>query len=328
MVVPVFLPHLGCRERCIYCHQGYITDIRHADIKARIDAAFRGRTETCDVGLFGGNIFGVDPATLKAIFSFFAPYRGLIKGFRLSTKPVPLRGETIALLKKNNVGLIELGVPTFNDAILRFLNRMHTGDDLFRAYDRLRRDGFALALQFMVGLPGETGQDIDDIIRYMIRLKPSYIRVYPLVVLKNTPLHDLYESGEFIPAAFDDVLDRACRIYSSAVQNGIEVANVGLTDNELVRDMVAGGFYHPAYGFLVQSRLFKKALESAISQLDYPSEIKAIIHRNDIPLLVGHKRQNIADFAAKGIKISWDPSGDERGRFTIINGDKRIDSSV
>ena len=43
MVIPVFLPHSGCNERCVYCHQGYITDSGGADIKARIDGALRDK---------------------------------------------------------------------------------------------------------------------------------------------------------------------------------------------------------------------------------------------------------------------------------------------
>ena len=324
MVVPVFLPHLGCAGRCIYCHQGYITDAGDAGIQTRIDAAFAGRTEPCDVGLFGGNIFGIAPDVLARIFSFFEPYRTLIRTFRLSTKPVPLRDETIALLKKNGVGLIELGIPTFNDAILAALNRAHTGEDLFRAYDRLKNEGFTLALQFMVGLPGETKADIDETIRNMVLLQPAYIRIYPLVVLENTPLYSLYRSGTFVPADFDDVLDRACRIYVNAVQNGIGVANVGLTDNELVRDMIAGGFYHPAYGFLVQSRIFIKAIEEVLPQFGSPAEITVIIHKNDVPLLVGHKRENIRRLAARGIAVSWDVSGKERGKFAIMSGGKIV----
>jgi histone acetyltransferase (RNA polymerase elongator complex component) len=324
MVVPVFLPHMGCSERCIYCHQGYITDSGGFGIKTRIDAAFTGRTEPCDVGLFGGNIFGIEPGVLKEIFGFFEPYRGLIRTFRLSTKPVPLRDETIVLLKKNGVSLIELGIPTFNDGILAYVNRGHTGRDLLQAYDRLKREGFALALQFMVGLPGECEADIDEIIRNMVLLKPGYIRIYPLVVLKNTLLYSQYLSGRFVPADFDDVLDRACRIYVSAVQSGIGVANAGLTDNELVRDMVTGGFYHPAYGFLVQSRIFINAVAEVVREFGSPAEITVIIHKSDVPLLVGNKRENIIQFAAKGITVNWDPSGSERGEFTVMSGGKAV----
>lgn len=328
MVVPVFLPHMGCTQRCIYCHQGYITDIREDDLKARIEIALRGRDTPCEVGLFGGNIFGIEPAVLERIFACFDEHRDVISGFRLSTKPVPLRDETIAILKSSGVDVIELGVPTFNDGILHAMNRGHTAGDLFRAYERLAGEGFRLALQFMVGLPGEGPADIEETIRNMAALHPLYIRIYPLVVLRNTPLYKLYESGEFSPIPFDDALDRAVLIYLNALKRGIDVVNVGLTDNELVRDMVAGGFYHPAYGFLVQSRAFFMAVSGTLKKLGDPAEATVILHRNDIPLLVGHKKENMARFAAMGIKLRWEASGEKRGSFEISDGTQKVRGAV
>lgn len=328
MVVPVFLPHFGCIERCIYCHQGYITDIREEGLRARIDDALRDRSEPCEVGLFGGNIFGIEPAALKRLFSFFDDHRDVISGFRISTKPVPLRDETIAILKRNNVGLIELGIPTFNDRILREMNRGHTAQDLFRACGRLNSEGFKLALQFMVGLPGEERSDIENAVENMARLKPSYIRIYPLVVLRNTPLYRLYESGVFVPISFDDALDRAALLYLNALKRGIGVVNVGLTDNELVRDMVAGGFYHPAYGFLVQSRIFFLAVSGALKKLGDPAEATVILHRNDIPLLVGHRRENMTRFAAMGITVRWEASGPRQGSFEIASAAGNISGTM
>lgn len=324
MVVPVFLPHSGCRQRCIYCHQGYITDIGGEDLRVRIAVALEGRRELCEVGLFGGNIFGMEPADVARLFSLFGEYRGVIRGFRLSTKPVPLRDETIAILKQNGVRLIELGIPTFNDDILAILNRAHTAQDLFRAHERLSLEGFRVALQFMVGLPGETMSDIEATVENMIRLKPSYIRIYPLVILRNTPLYELYEKGEFTPISFDDALERSCVIYRSALAHDIGVVNVGLTDNEMVRDMVAGGFYHPAYGNLVQSRIFRGALDEALGRLTDPKEVTVVLHRNDIPLLVGYKRENLEYFAARGIALRRDPSGAERGSFEVASGPERV----
>ncbi|MHB8109982.1 MAG: radical SAM protein [Syntrophorhabdaceae bacterium] len=328
MVVPVFLPHSGCTERCIYCHQGYITDIDETGLKARIDLALAKRTAPCEVGLFGGNIFGIQTDILQTIFSYFSPYKDIIEGFRISTKPVPLRVETIKLLKENNVRIIELGIPVFNDAILKAMNRAHTASDLFRAHESLKCEGFGLALQFMVGLPHEEISDIHAIVENMLKLRPAYIRIYPLVVLKNTPLYDMYEKGDFIPVAFDDVLEQACYIYASAMGGGIEVANVGLTDNELVRDMVVAGFYHPAYGFLVQSRLFFHAVEASLKEVEDPSNVWITIHKNDIPLLVGYKRENIAKLSARGITIHWDPSGPKPGKFEITTPTQQIPRSV
>jgi hypothetical protein len=89
------------------------------------------------------------------------------------------------------------------------------------------------------------------------------------------------------------------------------------TAHELVRDMVAGGHYHPAYGFLVQSRIFFRAVEIALGHLGYPKDVTIIIHNADIPLLVGHKKQNIVKFARLGVTVKWEPSGHDHGYFEV-----------
>lgn len=329
MVIPVFLPHAGCNEqRCTYCHQGYITDISEVDLRARIDGTLSGRSEPCEVGLFGGNIFGIEPAALERIFSFFDNYRHVINAFRISTKPLPLHEETIAILKQNGVAIIELGMPTFNDAILAAVNRGHTTEDLFYANDRLSNEGFRIALQFMVGLPGETQVDIYRTTENMIRLKPVYVRVYPLVVLRGTELYDLYKNGSFVPDNFDNILYRAIFIYLNALKAGIDVANIGLTANKPIGAAVAGGFYHPAYGFLVQSRAFRLAIEYKIKKLSNRHKVTVIIHRNDIPLLVGYKRENLAMFASSGTTLRWEASGDVRGSFDLHNGSEKTSGTI
>jgi hypothetical protein len=102
------------------------------------------------------------------------------------------------------------------------------------------------------------------------------------------------------------------------------VVNVGLTDNEMVREMVAGGFYHPAFGSLVQSRVFRDALGSVLRKIEDPKEVTVVLHRNDIPLLVGYRRGNLKYFASLGVALRWDPSGAERGSFEVLSGNQRM----
>ena len=131
---------------------------------------------------------GIDPEALRRLFSFFDDYRDAITNFRISTKPLPLNTEIIEILKTNRVTTIELGIPTFNDQILETLNRKHTANDLRLSLTRLTAEGFQIALQVMVGLPDETMEDIRDTTENIIRLNPSYIRIYPARVLKgDTP---------------------------------------------------------------------------------------------------------------------------------------------
>src|SRR5512133_1893094 len=109
MIVPVFLPHLGCRERCIYCYQQYITDLRETDLLSVIDKSMGIHEGPFEVGLYGGNIFGIKTDQLRQLFSCFDAYREKITNFRISTKPTRLSNEIIDILRTNGVQVIELG---------------------------------------------------------------------------------------------------------------------------------------------------------------------------------------------------------------------------
>ncbi|HNQ63035.1 MAG TPA: hypothetical protein PKH70_03590, partial [Syntrophorhabdaceae bacterium] len=60
MIIPIFLPHLGCIEQCIYCNQGYITNTFNDDIRFKVRNAIDNIKISFEVGLYGGNIFNVE----------------------------------------------------------------------------------------------------------------------------------------------------------------------------------------------------------------------------------------------------------------------------
>lgn len=310
MIVPVFLPHLGCRDRCIYCDQTIITDIGRGNLRTRIAQSLENRRGTFEVGLYGGNIFGITPNALRRLFSCFDDYRGSITNFRISTKPVPLNTETIGILKANKVTTIELGIPTFNNYILEALNRGHTADDLRRAFRRLTAEGFRVALQVMVGLPDETTEDIRETVENIITLNPCYIRIYPLVFLKETPLIRMLETRKVAPVTFEEAVERALLIYLRALQHTIKTVKMGLTDNEVIRERIIGGYYHPAFGFLVKSAAFYRAVRARAARDGFDGKVTVCLNRSDIPHLIGHKRSNLALFQGAGISISLQRADD------------------
>jgi histone acetyltransferase (RNA polymerase elongator complex component) len=148
MIVPIFLPHLGCKNRCIYCDQDIILTLEQK-IYERGSVDLARQKGPFEVGLYGGNIFGLKPEAAKRLFSFFERHQSEITNFRISTKPIPLDREIINILKENRVTTIELGIPTFNDQILELLNRGHTAADLINAFNTLTGEGFQVALQVL-----------------------------------------------------------------------------------------------------------------------------------------------------------------------------------
>jgi histone acetyltransferase (RNA polymerase elongator complex component) len=329
MILPVFLPHLGCNEKCIYCDQQFITDLRDVDLSAVIAKTLRAHEGPYEVGLFGGNIFGLKPDQLRRLFSRFEEYSDRISNFRISTKPVSLNSEIVDILKANGVTVIELGIPTFNNKILFKLNRQHSAEDLITTYKALTGEGFRVALQFMAGLPDETVADIETTVQHMITLQPNYIRIYPLVVLAATPLGEMYTKGLFIPDSFDTVLDRVVYIYLNALKEGIPVVKMGLTDNEVIKESILAGQYHPAYGYMVKSRAFHLAIMAKL-RLVLVSEKHVTVHLNnrDIPHLIGYKRMNITHFAEEGIFIRWEKQDIAQDNFILHYKDHTVAGNI
>jgi len=328
MIVPIFLPHLGCQSRCIYCDQDIITDIGEEDLQTRIVQALARQKGSFEVGLYGGNIFGLKPEALKRLFSYFDSYTSVITNFRISTKPVPLDHETITILKENRVTAIELGIPSFNDQILELLNRRHTAADLKNSFSILKGEGFQVALQVMVGLPYETMDDIWETTTNIINLKPFYIRIYPLTFISGTPLAEMYKAGEFPAIIFEEAVHRAMLIYLNGLYHGVTTVKMGLTDNEVIKDRIVGGYYHPAFGFLVKSRAFCLAVTNKIQEGAIKGDVLISLNNHDIPHLLGHKRCNITCFHELGISITWQVIDISSGAFKLKSGNKEILGNV
>ena len=329
MILPVFLPHLGCNEKCIYCDQQSITDLRDADLSAVIAKTLRAHEGPYEVGLFGGNMFGIRPDQLRRLFSRFEEYWDRITNFRISTKPVPLNREIIDILKANKVTVIELGIPTFNNKILSKLNRQHSAEDFITTYKALTEEGFHVALQFMAGLPDETMGDIETTVQHVIILKPYYIRIYPLVVLAATRLGGMYLKGLFTPASFDTILDRVVYMYLNALKEGIPVVKMGLTDNEVIKENIIAGQYHPAYGYMVKSRSFYLAIMAKLRDLSMTrKDVIVRLNNRDIPHLLGYKRMNIAHFAEEGISVKWEKEGIDCDNFILYYDTQSLPGNI
>jgi uncharacterized radical SAM superfamily protein len=328
MVVPVFLPHLGCDDRCVYCDQDIITDIGEETLRDRIERSLANHEGPLEVGLYGGNVFGIKSEALYRLFSLFDGFQDTISHFAISTKPVPLNDEVLYILKKNRVKTIELGVPSFNDTILEILNRKHTKEDLRNAFHRLTQGGFSVALQVMVGLPYETMADIVETIENITQLNPAFIRIYPLAFISGTPLADMYEAKRFLPIPFDEAIYRAMLIYLNALKHGIKTVKMGLTDNEVIKDRIIGGYYHPAFGFLVKSEAFYRAVIVKIAGAGFKGDVTVFLSNKDVSHLIGHRRMNLLRFRDIGLSITWQTMEIEPGTFMLRSGEATTTGNI
>jgi histone acetyltransferase (RNA polymerase elongator complex component) len=319
VILPVFLPHLGCGNRCIYCNQSHITEIPEpGDLPSRLVKLFDKIQTPMEVALYSGNPLGLTPESLDELLHMFGPFSNQITGFRMSARPAKNMERFIPILKAHRVHTIELGIPTFNDQVLAFLGRNHTSADAVSAYELLASEGFRMGIQLMVGLPGESSGDLAVNLGLVEKLKPSTVRVYPLMVLTGTPLHDLFATGAFVPDSLETAVFKTSFAFARCWRQGIQVIKMGLTGNDVLDTAIVAGPFHPSFGYLVKSEVFRLAIEETCRDTAIIGTIKVRLSKNDIPHLLGFRRSNVAKLERRGLFAHWE--ADERlpvGHFYI-----------
>ncbi len=127
-----------------------------------------------------------------------------IVGLAVSTRPDCLEPETWNLLEHLNARTflwLELGLQSAKEETLKFLNRGHTVKDFTDAVDAAHRHGIKVCAHIILGLPGETRQDMLDTIKFLAEHKVWGVKIHNLHVLKDTPLEKMYNvAQDFSPA--------------------------------------------------------------------------------------------------------------------------------
>lgn len=275
-IIPIFIPHAGCPHQCVFCNQKTISGQKVASADAvsqQIDRYLQWVKPDAvnEAAFYGGSFTGL-PADLQT--ELFQPVDklladGVIGSVRLSTRPDYIDAERLALLQRHGVKTVELGVQSLDDKVLAAAERGHQASAVYDAVALLKQFGFSVGLQLMVGMPGQSFASLRNTIDQVVSLKPDQARIYPLLVIKGTPLATAYDNGTFMPLSMEDAVEQSAYAYRRLTQAGIKVIRVGLqADEELCStgNIVAGPF-HPAFGELVQSHLLYQDLTAKLQAL-------------------------------------------------------------
>ena len=205
-IIPIFVPHLGCPNACVFCNQTKISgeqrQVRAKDVKDTIEYYlnnFKTNEREIEVAFFGGSFTGIDVELQKELLEAAYEYikEGKVNSIRISTRPDYISKDILKMLKKYNVKTIELGVQSANNYILEKAKRGHTFEDVKKASKLINRYGFRLGHQMMVGLPDSTMLDEINTAKALVKLKPKIVRIYPVLVIKGTQLEEDYKNGEY-----------------------------------------------------------------------------------------------------------------------------------
>ena len=308
-IIPIFVPHLGCPNDCIFCNQKSISGqqkmITKEDIENTINFYLnniKDKEAKKEVAFFGGSFTGIDVEKQEEFLQTAYKYikNNQIDSIRISTRPDYINKPILKMLKKYKVKTIELGVQSANDYVLRQRHRNHTFEDVKKASKLIRWYGFNLGHQMMVGLPDSTKIDEINTARELIKLKPKMVRIYPVLVIKNTKLEKDYLDEKYKPLTVVQAVETCKEIVPMFMKKGIEVIRIGLQNTDEITDPsikgseVVAGPYHPAFRQLVEASLWYDNIVERIKELNVKvKKVQITLNPKDVNNVVGHKRENV-----------------------------------
>lgn len=326
-IIPIFIPHWGCPHQCIFCSQKQITGCavpaKAEDVSQAIQTGLQRVTKPrhIEVAFYGGSFTALplDKQAELLLPAYQALQAGQIHAIRLSTRPDSISSEVIHLLQSFSVTTVELGVQSFDDNVLLMAERGHSAKDSIQALSLLQAANFYTVAQLMVGLPGETWESILTTASCLIRACPNAIRIYPTLVLPDTGLANLYETGRYRPLSVCEATTKAAFLKIQAERHGISVIRIGLqaTEDLNATGAVLAGPYHPSFGEMAVSRLFY------LMGAQFFDEIACSIatfhhHPRDHSKLRGLANANLRQWRHQfGVSVTCVPDGHREGELVI-----------
>ena len=294
-IIPVFVPQGGCENHCVFCNQRGITGVEEIPGDKDLDALMPPGGSDYELAFYGGTFTALPQAVMISYLEFAEKmYKaGRIGSLRISTHPKALDEEMMPLLKHYGVTTIELGIQSMDDEVLAEAGRGHTAEDNRYAMFLVKNNGFSLGVQLMTGLPFDTSLKVFKGLYELLPYSPSMVRIYPLLVLQDTPLAISYQKGEYLPMSLEEAVALVTDMYAFFRYYRIPVIRMGLQPTEELNcgtGLLLAGPFHPAFGHLVKSLLKRKQVEPMLKAVT--GDVTVMCHEKDLPLLYGEHREH------------------------------------
>jgi histone acetyltransferase (RNA polymerase elongator complex component) len=302
IIIPIFLPNAGCRQRCLFCNQkavatetpspSFIPKLIKASI-TRLPSDKNNREK--QIAFYGGSFTAIPQEDqidyLKEVQPFLRS--GQIHSIRVSTRPDALNEEILCMLKEYGVKTVEIGAQSMMDEVLLLSMRGHSAEDTISAVSRLRPWGFEVGLHLMIGLPSDTCDRFFRTLDQVIDLNPDFLRIHPTLVLKGSPLEMLWRTGRYSPLSLEEAVSWLKKGILKLERSSIRIARIGLQPTEELQRHYLAGPYHPALHQLIDSEIAFDLAKQLLQIYSKESEPLFLCHPKEVSNLRGQRNQNI-----------------------------------
>lgn len=334
-IIPVFIPHYGCTHQCIFCNQKKITGFQTSMTPKLVAEVIKehltriDRPRHIEIAFYGGSFTALPRDMQESLLTpaYHALKAGKVHAIRLSTRPDCITQEILELVSSLGVSTIELGAQSLDDTVLQNACRGHTSRAVTIAVNLIKAAGIKCGLQLMVGLPSETWSGLIKTTYQATALKPDFTRIYPTLVIADTHLAQLYQSGVYRPLTLNEAVARSAFMKLVFNRSNIPVIRTGLqaSDDLNSQDVVLAGPYHPAFGEMVDAYLFNTMVVRCLDNFaELGAEIVIHHHAKDSSKVRGLANSNTKAWS-NNFKPSFRlaPDGSTTGLLEIENNGNR-----
>ena len=196
-----------CQKRCIYCDfysttygaewkRSYVDTLK-CEMQLRREEIDAARVPSLYIG--GGTPSQLPSTLLQEVFLAIQENFTLAKDAEVTIEANPddVTPEWLAALSQTPVNRISMGVQTFSDSLLCFLNRRHTSHQAIEAVQRCQDAGYSnISLDLIYGLPGQTFEDWCRDVKLLLSLDVPHLSAYALSYEEDTALSKMLQDGK------------------------------------------------------------------------------------------------------------------------------------
>lgn len=312
--IPIFIPHKGCPNNCVFCNQkkisGQINDVTVEDVDKKILeylGYYKNTDRKIEIAFFGGSFTGIDINMQIEYLEVANKYinKKLVDSIRISTRPDYINEEILKMLKKYNVATIELGVQSMNDNVLEISKRGHTSNDVIIASNLIKEAGIRLGHQIMIGLPGSNIDTELYTIKECLKLGPEQLRIYPVYVIEDSELYAMYKNSVYKPLSIVEAVKRTSMVVKECQKTNISIIRLGLQSTDEITSNNSN-IYGPVSDNIaeyVMADLVREKIEECIKNDISDKQIIIIVKKKFVSICIGPKKINKIYFEQKyGLK--------------------------
>ncbi|MBO7376305.1 MAG: TIGR01212 family radical SAM protein [Clostridia bacterium] len=206
---------------CIYCSRRGSADfvpegitLREQYDAGRASLSSKWDTSACIAYLQAHTNTFAPPERLREVYREVLGFPALA-GMNIATRADCLGDGVCGILREvseKTVLTVELGLQSSSDATAELIRRGHGFREFTEGYRRLRElvPKAEICVHIIIGLPGETREDMMKTAGDVADLAPDQVKIHLLHVLRGTDLYDIYEKGGYVPLTREEYVTLVC----------------------------------------------------------------------------------------------------------------------